>query len=476
MLSDKIRQCFDLDKIAVVDEYGMHSYKELGIQVKHFQNFFEVNSARKVMIQLRQGFDAYSIILAAYLAGTEYCPIDVECPKDRIEYCKGVYNPDLVIVDEKLIDTWFSENVYCVSQILEKDDATLIRKTKECNSNAYTIFTSGSTGVPKGVSVSRHALENFVNFGNKEYHIDIADVCSQFSNLTFDLSVFDIFMALSNGAMLVAFPSMFSRMIPDVLIEKYKITYWHSVPNVIHFFMKKENIDLSSIRIFNFAGEAFGSAEAKFLFDKNRKCKIYNVFGHTETTFCMYQKLEYDTFLDFCDNTVSIGKTIPGYEVALKNVDDDGIGEIVIIGDEIAEGYLSEDEKKAFNKIQIANREYRYFVSGDYGYLKNGNMYFWGRKDDQCKIAGYRIDTNEIDKACMELGMVSCTISLEKKLYTFLLGTFSDEEMLMAKKALSSKLESYKVPSKIISIKEFPYNTNNKIDKKVLRELITESM
>ena len=473
-LKSKIKESFLHTGNAVIDRSGTHTYTDLCRYCNTIVDFLQKNGVEKLAICLDQSYEAYAWILSAYLAEAEYLPLCPDHPMERKRYCINIYKPDLIVgnvQENEFADISFATpDLSCV---VLKD----IPKQKHSgNPNIYTLFTSGSTGTPKAVTVSRHTLENFIDFGTNEYHVGKNDVCSQYSALTFDLSVFDIFIALSNGACLVSFQTKISKLMPLQLIKTHKITYWHSVPNVIRLFEKtvRGAEDLESVRVFNFAGETLYSSEVEILFSLNRSCLIYNVFGHTETTFCMYQRISLDDYTQFSDGTsVSIGRTIPGYSYAIRNFDSSSnMGELIIIGDEIAEGYLGGDERCAFNTVIIGDKKMRYFVSGDYVYLKNGSLFFAGRCDDLCKVRGYRIDTKEIDNVLLALGVSVCTVCKNGTLHTFVIGERTDvaEQKLYA--YLQEKLPDYYIPDEIIFIKEFPLNNSGKINKKALIKLI----
>lgn len=239
---------------------------------------------------------------------------------------------------------------------------------------------------------------------------------------------------------------------------------------MINFDSLKKN-SLQSLRIMNFAGEALFPHTVRKLFLVNENLRIYNVFGHTETTFAMYQRLEAHNYEKYFDSTVSIGKPIPNYKVYLRNVKD-GIGEIVISGF-IADGYLGENDSKAFQTLEKDGTAEYSFLSGDYGYYSGEKLYFWGRTDTQIKHKGNRIDLNEIDNAFRIWGYNSATVYYQNKIISFVSGTNDAEEMI--KEHLRMQLPDYYIPQKIILLPNMLYNASNKIDKKSLIELLEKN-
>lgn len=480
-LEEKIEKNLCGSDLAVINNNVSYSYQEFGNAVLSFKEYYTANQIQRVMICLPQSFLAYAAIIAAYLAHTTFCPIDVDAPLLRKKYFIDTYMPELILTEANM-DIPVSTNIEIIDvDAFWNEYRNVASKNSDCkkdgliqvNNIAYVIFTSGSTGVPKGVMVSRTVLENFVEFGLKEYSITNNDIWGQFSKLSFDLSTFDIFVAIAGGATLVPIATKGSKLLPARMIDKYKITYWHSVPSVIDLinFNALSANSLQSLRIMNFAGEALYPETVRRLFEKNSKMAIYNVFGHTETTFAMYQKLNIDNYQDFFESTVSIGETIPNYTVTLQNVAE-GIGEIVISG-LIAEGYIGEEHSDAFICQEINGKVQKSFVSGDYGYYSNGHLYFWGRTDTQIKHRGNRIDLNEIDNAFRSFGYFSKTLYFEGQILSFITTTNNEVDVIMDQ--LRTVLPDYYIPQKIYELQQMPINSSNKIDKNSLLKILQET-
>jgi D-alanine--poly(phosphoribitol) ligase subunit 1 len=477
-LEDKIQKALESSHCAVIEGEQTYSYREFANAVYFFRDYFLKNEVRRVMIGLPQSFSAYAMIIGAFLSYTTYCPIDTAAPAFRKAYFIENFKPDLIISSKNYaIPEQFSAQIKLIEDFCFscddyrdcKDDSKQMYHRLN-NTTAYVIFTSGSTGLPKGVAVSRATLSNFVEFALLEYEIDTSDVWGQFSNLCFDLSVFDIFVAFSGGATVVPIATKGAKLLPTKIIDKYKITYWHSVPSVMDLiaFDKLPNDSLNSIRIMNFAGEPLFAETVSKLFEKNSRMLIYNVFGHTETTFVTYQKLTAANYQLYSDSTMSIGRPIPNYRVWLQE-ENGGMGQIVISG-LIAEGYLNGDESNAFQTLETDGRIDRCFVSGDYAYYKDGNLYFFGRVDSQIKHKGNRVDLNEIDNAFRMLGYNSVTIYHKNNILSFVISV--DDTHHQVRNQLATILPDYYIPNHIYYVDQFPYNASNKIDKSVLLNYI----
>ena len=138
---------------------------------------------------------------------------------------------------------------------------------------AYILFTSGSTGTPKGVMLSHLNALTFVNWGVATFGITAEDRLSNHAPFNFDLSVFDIFVAVKAGAAISLVPeglSVFPLQL-SAFIQDQKITVWYSVPMVLTLLQargKLEQRDLSMLRLILFAGEVFPTKHLRALMEK----------------------------------------------------------------------------------------------------------------------------------------------------------------------------------------------------------------
>jgi len=468
------------ENIAVIEKDKSWTYKEFAEHTLSVCNYLTENKINKIMVCLPQGFHAYTILWGAYLAGVTFCPVTISAPLDRKKYYTSLFKPDIIIGNQSEI---FEENIFVTVENY-KETANNFSKLVPSQNNpetlAYVIFTSGSTGRPKGVMIERKGLENFLAWSTKEYAVKAGDRWGQFSNLGFDLSICDIFTAILNGATLVPFASQMDKMMPGKSIKNNQITLWHSVPSVIDMLNKAGHLNketLSTVHTMSFCGERLFPTQLDLLFEANPNLTIYNTYGPTEgTVFCSYLKLTKENYKQYCQNTVCIGKTIQGYEICLTD-DKENQNEIVIISDYIGKGYLSSEDETAtptsdaFRTICKNGKTIRAYYTGDFGEVKDENLYFAGRKDAQIKVMGHRIDLSEIDFHLRECGCsANFTTFYQNKIISFFIHkSYSEEEI---RKYLAEKLPAYYLPNIIIRKQEFRYNTNEKIDvKEFLKEI-----
>lgn len=435
------------------------------------------NSNPKIVIDLKQGAEAYALIVAVLNVGGIYCPLNPDAPIEKKMLIVNEFTPDLIITEtsEKAIE-FDSQKAIVISEILNSKNYSEIEYTYNKEDIVYVIYTSGSTGMPKGVKVCRKALNKFLEWSIPTYAASEDDIWGQFSYLSFDLSIVDIFTCLCSGATLLAMPDITSKWVPSSAIEAKRITIWHSVPSAVDFMIEKQktkSIDFSSLRLMSFCGEPLRKHYLDFLFEENSNLSIFNTYGPTEgTLFCTWKKFEKENYSNYFNPTMSIGEPIPGWNIELSKVDDSETYEIIIHGDYIGKGYLGNVLDTKFKDIQIGNATVSAFETGDLVTKKDGNLYFSSRKDRQIKLKGYRIEPDEIDFRITEfLNKQSVTILHENALFSFIETTdvFSETEL---RNALSKKMEPYKIPRAFILVEKFPRSPNAKINYSELPNLI----
>ena len=172
---------------------------------------------------------------------------------------------------------------------------------------------------------------------------------------------------------------------------------------------------------------------------------------------------------------MSIGKSIPGMSVKIINnhkVKNNQIGEILISGKQLSIGYLNQKKLTKEKFIKLSNKIY--YKTGDLGCIKNNQLYFLSRIDNQIKIKGFRVELNEIDFYLKKFGLVSThSIFVHNKIISYVVSKSFNEKKI--KEYLQKKIEIYKIPSNIINIKNIPLNKNAKVDIDYLKKYYTKN-
>lgn len=479
-MKEKILNNFSIiENVAVLEENRKWTYSQMGQVVSQFVKYYRENHLKKIMIVMKQGFYSYAAIIAAYLAGITFCPVNSETPFERLKYYQNIFNPDLIVFDNNSDSINEYKNSIEVMQILESK-VNVKDYAQEENDIAYVIFTSGSTGEPKGIAIKRSAFEKFLVWSISHYKVNENDRWAQYSNIGFDLSLCDIFTAISSGATLVPFATPKAKMYPALLIKKYNITFWHSVPSVLDLMDIANHFTseyLSTVKTYTFCGETLYTTQLKKIFDLNSTCKVYNTYGPTETTiFCMGILLDSFNYQEYCEDSVSIGTPFEGWQIYVERQNDQNIGELIICGDNIGAGYLNDMNNKSFFSKEMENGKLiRCYRTGDFVKVISGKLYFAGRKDSQIKHMGFRIDLSEIEACLRNYGCYSSkVIYYKKKIVAFVVCNDFDENKI--RDYLKLYLPYYYIPSKIIHKKGFPFNKNGKVDVKKLYEEIENGL
>ena len=468
-------------KLAVEADGKGATYAELAARVGNYAAAFAQVAEPRIVIALPRGVDACAAILGTGLAGGFYAPVNDASPIDKLLRIVGQLEPNIIVAPQALADRLAE----AAPNAIRIDPATLDRSATFTDRHqrhpiSYIIFTSGSTGVPKGVVISRVALNHYVQWIKASESVLPEDRVAQFNNLAFDISVFDIYGAFCLGATLIPISRRSDRLMPARIIARERITAWASVPSVLNLMMTANQLtsrNLATIRRFTFAGERLLREHVEAIFAANPNIVIQNAYGPTETTVTMTGiLLTQDHYMHACAGTsVSIGPEIPGIEVYLVGGSHPDEGEIFIAGPQVADGYWRDPERTAqsFRAIEIDGRMVHGYFSGDWAERHDGLVYFRERIDFQVKLNGYRIEMDEVAAAIRKCGWPTvCVFKRDESLVALI--ECADNEVFdpaALRTALAGQIEAYAIPSRIERVGMIPRNENDKIDRKLAAEL-----
>jgi amino acid adenylation domain-containing protein len=354
---------------------------------------------------------------------------------------------------------------------------------------AYILFTSGSTGTPKGVMLSHLNALTFVNWAAATFDITAEDRLSNHAPFNFDLSVFDIFVAVKAGAAISLVPeglSVFALQLSS-FIQDQKITVWYSVPMVLTLLQargKLEERDLSALRLILFAGEVFPTKHLRALMEKLPAKRYANLYGPTETNVCAYYEVEPLSAEQTAP--IPIGKACANTDLIAINAEGkrvEGPGEEGLLyarGSTVMQGYFGRPENTAASFIPnpfAAGRQEKLYCTGDWVTLdKSGNYLFVGRKDHMIKTRGYRVELGEIEAVMVAHPAVDEAVALPipdeaigNAIHAVV--TIADSGLLdsmQLKRHCAEKLPAYMVPEKIEFRDSLPRTDNGKIDRRRL--------
>ena len=355
---------------------------------------------------------------------------------------------------------------------------------------AYILFTSGSTGTPKGVMLSHLNALTFVNWSVATFGITAEDRLSNHAPFNFDLSVFDIFVAIKAGAAISLVPEGLSVFPPQLssFIQDQKITVWYSVPMVLTLLQargKLEERDFGSLRWVLFAGEVFPTKHLRALMEKLPHPRYANLYGPTETNVCAYYEVkalspEQTAPIPIgkaCANTGLVAIDSNGKRVSAPGTE----GLLYARGSTVMQGYYGRPENTAACFIPnpfAVGREEKLYCTGDWVTLdENGDYLFVGRKDHMIKTRGYRVELGEIEAVMVAHPAVDEAVAIPipdeaigNTIYAVV--TTADNgsiDSTQLKQHCAEKLPAYMVPEKIEVRKSLPRTDNGKIDRRRLQ-------
>jgi amino acid adenylation domain-containing protein len=350
---------------------------------------------------------------------------------------------------------------------------------------AYLMFTSGTTGVPKGVQVSCGNVAHFLSVMQARYQITARDRCSQFFELTFDLSVFDMFMAWGAGACLYSLTEI-ERWSAAKFVRDQALTVWFAVPSAIAFMARTKTLSadsLPSLRLSLFCGEALPVESAMLWRAAASGSVLENLYGPTEATVaCLVEDCSDAVRITKERDTVAIGCAFPGMFAALideheRFVAPGAIGELVLSGAQLACGYWRDDALSAerFPRLRHPDLGERVFYrTGDLATQDaQGHFHFLGRTDNQVKIQGQRVELEEIDAHLQAITKVPCAAIAWPRTHGSAEGVVafvSAQELQVdeIRRRLALVLSSYMQPSRIVCLQQLPLTSNGKTDRQAL--------
>ncbi len=440
---------------------------------------------------------AFAGVLGALRAGNGYVPLNPSFPIQRCREMLLRSGCRTLIVDAGAagkVDALL-EGIDEPPALIAPDDANerLLEAADPThtspNAIAYLLFTSGSTGRPKGVGVAHRNVVPFVCAVADRYGIDEHDRFSQTFDMTFDLSVFDMFVAWERGAC-VCCPSERELMAPGRFIRDSEPTVWFSVPSIGAFMRRLRMLkpgSYPSLRWSLFCGEPLPGELARAWAEAAPASTVENLYGPTEATIACtvhtYGPGDRDREVN---GVVAIGGPIGEMRTLivdsdLKEVDPGSDGELLVAGPQVTPGYWEDAGKTAAAFVIPPGQEEIHYRTGDRvrrPALGSEPISYLGRLDHQIKVFGHRVELGEVEAALREASGIDAAIAVgwpptdsgAGGIVAFIADPGVDTATLRSEIAV--RLPGYMVPRRFELLEELPVNSNGKFDRKALLAML----
>ncbi|MBC9914477.1 non-ribosomal peptide synthetase, partial [Chitinophaga varians] len=470
------------ENICIACHTGSYNYQETNYWASKIARGLlnrDVRSGERIALLLPRSEKMVTGMLGAMMAGLIYIPLDPEYPEERIRYIlqhahcaclltsQEIGNPGSQVEGVKRL---YIEDLLNDSAITKGDNRHVaVDDDQPC----YIIYTSGSTGKPKGVSIAHRSLLDYVCTFQEYFRLKEEDVMVQLASVSFDTSVEEIFPILGVGGRLNIWKDRKDIFGLADFIGEEAVTILSSNPLTIKYL---NTLALpESLRIVISGGDVLKMDYVDNLIRDG--IKVFNTYGPTESTVCAtYYPVTRDT------GVMPIGKPITNREVFILNsrlqLQPLGVeGEICIGGAGLALEYVGDAQQTARSFVpHVLQEGKKMYRTGDAGILMpDGNIIFKGRKDNQLKYRGYRIEAEEVERVIIERGKVNnCVVCVSEFRNDPVLIAYVEVDYLtedlsyLLKKKIAAWLPSYMVPEVIVVMDSFPMLVSGKVDKKSL--------
>ncbi|TWC47120.1 amino acid adenylation domain-containing protein/thioester reductase-like protein [Pseudomonas sp. SJZ080] len=427
----------------------------------------------------------YAGILAILGSGAVYLPLEPSHPLQRQQYILSNAGAVLLLHDGQhpLASEMLSLDISAIDIEHLDVDQPLLRQRPVLDAPCMALYTSGTTGHPKGVLLSQANLAHFTAWYADYVQLTEQSRVLQFSSLSFDSSLIDIFPTLLQGAELIV-PSDDQRRDPLQLVELIR----HQ--QLSHAFLPPALLSilpLDQLQVLDHVMTGGDVCEPYVIEQLTRQGNLYNLYGPTEATVLITARQ-----LRAGDSNRTLGAPIANSQVLILDEDfqpvtEQTVGELYIVGPGVCLGYLNNPQQTAerYLNLGLPNGEsLRAYRTGDMAKWTGSGIELCGRRDNQVKIRGFRVEPEEIERCLRDSQLyrqVAVVIDSQRRILAFLAQPQEDRPGT-AREALKAHatrfLPDYMHPTAWTELTSMPFASNGKVDRKALLELpvsITEN-
>jgi amino acid adenylation domain-containing protein len=476
------------ERVAVLTSEKTLTYGQLRKAANALASTLRERGVRRgelVAVVMEKGWEQVVATLAILQCGAAYMPLGAELPEERLSHLlrHGRVRIALTQADAAARTPWPAQvTPLVVDASLFTQACELIEVETDRSDLAYVIYTSGSTGLPKGVMIDHAGAVNTVLDVNRRFGITAADRLFALSELTFDLSVHDIFGSLAAGAALVL-PDKVQSRDPAAwcdLMREYRVTVWNSVPALMDLLV--DHVERTGerrgllLRVVMMSGDwiavplpdrirALWPDAAIISLGGATEASIWSIFYPIDRVDPSWKSVPYGRPL--------ANQTIHVLDQALEPCPVWVPGDLYIGGVGVALGYWDDEARTRASFIVHPVTGERLYRTGDHGrYLPDGDVEFLGRTDQQVKIQGYRVELGEIEAALARHPAVRDVVVLARssgaKAGKYLAAYVIAQHPVDAadlERDLKERLPRYMAPSVYVFMDAFPLSANGKVDR-----------
>jgi len=479
------------DKTALISGLERLTYRELDERANRLSNHLislGVVPGDVVGVYIERSAGMVISVLGILKAGCCYVPLDPSFPIERLSYMFEDSGAKVLVTQRSLkVNVRYFRNASFViieDKISFKNTYPAGKPEIKFNPEAlaYIIYTSGTTGKPKGVKIHHRAVVNFINSMSKIPGMTDKDTLLAVVSLSFDISGFELFVSLSNGATIVMAENqdIINGEALISMIDQHDVTIIQATPTFWSLLLSSGWSGKRNLRALC-GGEKLTSNLVHQLFPKVKE--LWNMYGPTETTI-------WSTCSQITDQNAPIYIGTPIDNTGIYILDKNNkylptgvIGEVAISGPGVSKGYNNKPDLTA-EKFILSDDGHVIYKTGDQGrHLKDGNIELFGRNDNQVKIRGFRIELGEIEFLLSQFrGIKEVVVKVHEfnknddRLVAYL--NVSEGFNINTKelnRLVNEKLPSYMIPSAYRVMTEFPRTNNGKTDRKALLFDLTDT-
>ncbi|HVR95771.1 MAG TPA: amino acid adenylation domain-containing protein [Thermoanaerobaculia bacterium] len=461
------------------EELRYAELEERSNRLAHHLRRLGVGPERVVGICLERTAELVVAVLGVLKAGGAYLPLDPAYPAQRLSWMLEESAAPVVVTEQRLLASLPPEarRVVCLDveeAALSAESAARPRPLAVPQNLSYVIYTSGSTGRPKGVAISHASASLLVQWAGETFGADELSGVLASTSLSFDLSVFELFVPLSWGGTVILAPNVLHL---PALPAAARVRLINTVPSALAELVRAESLP-AGVKTVNLAGEPLARGLAQQILASGTVERLWNLYGPSEdTTYSTAAQVEPG------EGAPSIGGPIPGgrswvADGGLRPVPMGVAGELLLGGSGLARGYLNRPDLTAERFVpdplggESGARLYR---TGDrVRWRPDGELEFLGRLDHQVKVRGFRIELGEIEAALSSAAGVREAVVLARpdapggpRLVAYVVPA-AGETPADLREILRQRLPDYMVPAVFSTLDSLPLTPNGKVDRRAL--------